>query len=1370
MSKYLSENGAKKLIDLTKNSLRNIQTSLMGKNLDSAFKLLGRLNQDIGKPSYEKYENFYTYVIPLSTGEVARIKGGASYNYDYAIYSNFDGTTLKDSDLISWGINTSSSSIRNYDVFITAQTECYLAFCTVSSVPAELYQIVGSESLQDSISKFNCLNIFTGKNLSILGDSISTFAGHIGENRVYYPKGDVTNVEQTWWYILNKYLGSTLLQNNSSSGSRVTDTVSSPYVCMLTLAENLSNTDILLINGGTNDSENNVALGTLDFDIPTESLNTKVFSQAYDKLIRIAKTKTTKVFVIIQEILKPQYVEIIKKVCKHHKVTYVDTTTIHDLMTYVETCHPNSNGMKVLAGYIANTLFTEINAIDITYSSSKYNNVEDALEGIAEDLQQIYTGNILYPEAFTTSWLNGRVYNEQGAIDTSSSFRHCVLHGEGMYKFKTSNIQYCVEYAIYNDKDLTQLSSIGNLRNTVEEYEGTVTINSSQYLVFSTQAIAVYSLYKMVPLKDKRFLQISDVANEIVDSPNPISAHAVSELKTTLIKHNVTPYTQVLEVIPSIRIENDGEGVKYGTNNSYNCAIIQIPNNLLIISGVLSYAIDYCIFENYNAEGITPQEKLSNLLVKGNLHTSNSPYEYILGQAGKYLIICYNNNGYNCTQYAPLTEVISNNSEELINTIFERTAIPNYNSPLTWVHDYYIKATTGQPAINSAVSISNHIRVTPGDTLYIRRWSTLTDGDAIIAAYDYNGNYLHDKSVLSDSTTRGNNNYQILPYVVPNGVYTIRFSTYQNKNNNIYTDPLCKIGTTANEEIVSKESLLKKDYSVLKSRAGYYGKSFIHGQWFIASEGAKSLASTVLIPADGFVSMYYSNLYNFSITGYDKDLNIIKSITLGNTFFSINSNDWDANIKYFFIRCTKKDNSDIISYDDTDLTFVYDNKDIVNNSNIPLTIKDYYKTNIIKDALINAHVINDYINDKMAHGSRLVLDEEGNLLTAYYHSLTNENEGQSVSNGVLLAKCNPCNLKESNIVNVLEKGEKVGDFQHSYADSPYDPNIYKMSPTQYRLFLTVKETHHVEVSPDVLNWVDETNCIAYRDFNPQTMELSDTIHKCNIKYKGTSYLMNVANMETILDLEYGPHAEGKSRIGTYIIMTAPFKKYNEELYTYIWSLVAPTIDKQSDGWCGAIIKSSDNGNNWDIVNFCNVPLDWNSHTNWEVGLELVDSKFYILFRNSANHCPMTTYDIATNTWSDVVDLAPLTLPIPNSNRVLLMDPSRPELVYYRNYLYAIQNVKFTYSVTSDDIPTITSNGKQVFRGMMCIWKLDKDLNVIDYKIYFHPFGVSYMSIVLGNGFGYFGFTEDRTAKHQTEENYNKRHISIMPFQIGEFIW
>lgn len=64
---------------------------------------------------------------------------------------------------------------------------------------------------------------FTGKKLSILGDSISTFNEYIpNDYNIFYPKPDnIPMVEGTWWYQVLNLTGMELLSNASSANTNV---------------------------------------------------------------------------------------------------------------------------------------------------------------------------------------------------------------------------------------------------------------------------------------------------------------------------------------------------------------------------------------------------------------------------------------------------------------------------------------------------------------------------------------------------------------------------------------------------------------------------------------------------------------------------------------------------------------------------------------------------------------------------------------------------------------------------------------------------------------------------------------------------------------------------------------------------------------------------------------------------------------------------------------------------------------------------------------------------------------------------------------------------------------------------------------------
>lgn len=101
------------------------------------------------------------------------------------------------------------------------------------------------------------------KQISIIGDSISTYYGHVLPDgyKVYYDEkkakeNQLTSVEDTWWRIVCKHLGAEICVNNSYSGSRVSGNgfpcASSDERTSSLHTENAT-PDLILLYIGTND-------------------------------------------------------------------------------------------------------------------------------------------------------------------------------------------------------------------------------------------------------------------------------------------------------------------------------------------------------------------------------------------------------------------------------------------------------------------------------------------------------------------------------------------------------------------------------------------------------------------------------------------------------------------------------------------------------------------------------------------------------------------------------------------------------------------------------------------------------------------------------------------------------------------------------------------------------------------------------------------------------------------------------------------------------------------------------------------------------------------------------------------------------------
>ena len=204
---------------------------------------------------------------------------------------------------------------------------------------------------------------YAGKKLSIIGDSIDTFnqEGYkIDGYAMWYPRGSITDVEQTWWKKVINDSGMSLEINASFSGSRVTNTApDSSFPDFYDRVPVIGNPDIIFVTLGTNDSNNNVDLGEYDFDTTYTSLSESTFRTAYIKGVKaLQATYPDAQIVCISERMKDAYKESIIHIADVLGVTFIDASD------YVgeSGSHPGEYGMRQIAStvlYPTDTSFTQ---------------------------------------------------------------------------------------------------------------------------------------------------------------------------------------------------------------------------------------------------------------------------------------------------------------------------------------------------------------------------------------------------------------------------------------------------------------------------------------------------------------------------------------------------------------------------------------------------------------------------------------------------------------------------------------------------------------------------------------------------------------------------------------------------------------------------------------------------------------------------------------------------------------------------------------------------------------------------------------------------------------------------------------------------
>lgn len=194
--------------------------------------------------------------------------------------------------------------------------------------------------------------------VAVLGDSYSTFEGCIPDGYAFYYGSEkhvetgVLRREDTWWDMLLRETGSTLLMNNSYSGSTVCTTVrkelpvSSAFVSRLPVFfDGSTPLDTIFFLGATNDSWIDAPLGE-----PTLK-DWRAYSEEEKKYVLPAvgytfgyladKYPFARVVAIVNDGLKPEIARAIVEAAKTCRCVTVELNGVSKIHG-----HPNADGMK----------------------------------------------------------------------------------------------------------------------------------------------------------------------------------------------------------------------------------------------------------------------------------------------------------------------------------------------------------------------------------------------------------------------------------------------------------------------------------------------------------------------------------------------------------------------------------------------------------------------------------------------------------------------------------------------------------------------------------------------------------------------------------------------------------------------------------------------------------------------------------------------------------------------------------------------------------------------------------------------------------------------------------------------------------------
>ena len=297
------------------------------------------------------------------------------------------------------------------------------------------------------------LSNYEGKVVSVLGDSISTFAGYIPvadgfklEHRPKYPQSNLfSDVNLTWWMQTITALDAKLGINDSWAGSTVINTITGnsgdvgekAAIASLTRIRNLGangTPDVILFYGGTNDIGRLLPVGSFDpATAPTEvDLTTTKWTTVADayvdaimrlqyhyptaEILAMLPTYTTSYYTNAE---LAQYNSVFSAICEHYGIPYIDLRdcgiSTADLPDGI---HPDANGMDYITGAVLDAL---LNDVETEVGENVVHSVTHNLNGSESSLG--YYKGVTHGKPFVTTITgdNVTVSVTMGGVDITAS-------------------------------------------------------------------------------------------------------------------------------------------------------------------------------------------------------------------------------------------------------------------------------------------------------------------------------------------------------------------------------------------------------------------------------------------------------------------------------------------------------------------------------------------------------------------------------------------------------------------------------------------------------------------------------------------------------------------------------------------------------------------------------------------------------------------------------------------------------------------------------------------------------------------------------------------------------------------------------------
>lgn len=339
-------------------------------------------------------------VTPVSTSSggstyynaTLNISEGFETNAEYII--TFNGTEYFFTCQVLWGTNFLLGDINYFyggsdlpypfGIMWTSGTTCTLARNNGNQVTVKI------EKLELTGSGGGSINPLSGKILSATGDSIAAGAGNNGSG---YPEIVTSDNNMT-------------LQNIAVGGGTVAYVNANTFCISRSISSMRSDADFVLLEGGGNDADSGVPLGTLSSGY-TATLDDTTFAGAIESmfksaLVRFPNKKIGYVFIhkcasLFDSRVSNSYYDMAKSACEKWGIPYLDLNTqvpplnyITDLRTTytanADGYHPNELGYRTFyvpkVTAFLSTMLTDNSLINkIVTENGTYNATDDSADG-----------------------------------------------------------------------------------------------------------------------------------------------------------------------------------------------------------------------------------------------------------------------------------------------------------------------------------------------------------------------------------------------------------------------------------------------------------------------------------------------------------------------------------------------------------------------------------------------------------------------------------------------------------------------------------------------------------------------------------------------------------------------------------------------------------------------------------------------------------------------------------------------------------------------------------------------------------------------------------------------------------------------------